>query len=96
MAAPAPPTAQAPCFIGRRLYDRLAAAGSWLQFVGSDFGPQRTLGAFTKMSSARHADFNIANSEKLSATERVGKTTLEPVSDDPLKVGRGMLRTGVQ
>lgn len=37
---------------------------------------------------------NLRKGEKLSVTERDGKIILEPVRDDPIKVGRGMLRTG--
>lgn len=37
---------------------------------------------------------NIRKGEKLSVMERDGKIILEPVREDPVKAGRGMLRTG--
>ena len=37
---------------------------------------------------------NIRKGEKLSVKESDGKIILEPVREDPVKAGRGMLRTG--
>jgi len=37
---------------------------------------------------------NICKGEKLSVIERDGKIILEPIREDPVKAGRGMLATG--